>query len=217
MKLHNPLPEDVDTTCTKASSILEHFIKGTNNLDQKLIPTTVLKQACGIAIITMVKAGFLWSGRAGSGLVIKRLDDGTWSAPSCICVFGVGIGAQFGAQITDVVFVLNTKKAVEAFTNGNFTLGGNISIAAGPTGRSTEANIALVKTASIYSYSKSKGLFAGLTFEGTLILTRKNDNMKTYHDATATEILSGKVPPPASAALLYKMLDEKFGALPMGH
>jgi SH3 domain-containing YSC84-like protein 1 len=216
MKVHNPLPENVDITCTKASSILEHFIKGTNEIDQKLIPTNVLKQAYGIAIITMVKAGCLWSGRAGSGLVISRLDDGSWSAPSCICAIGVGVGAQFGAQITDVVFVLNSRSAVRAFTNGNFALGGNLSVATGPTGRSTEGNFALLNTSSIYSYSKSKGLFVGLTFEGTLILTRKKANKKMYGKVSAQEILSGTIPPPANAESLYRMLNLKFGALPFG-
>jgi hypothetical protein len=139
MKVHNPLPENLDITCSKAASILEHFIKGTNELDQKLIPQNVLKQAAGVAIITMVKAGCLWSGRAGSGIVVSRLDDGTWSAPSAIMAVGCGFGAQLGAQITDVVFILNNRKAVQAFSTGNFTIGGNISVAAGPTGRSTEA------------------------------------------------------------------------------
>lgn len=151
MKLHNPLPESLEITCNKAASILEHFIKGQNDLDKKLIPTSVLKQASGyfglmisIAIMTIVKAGCLWSGRAGTGLVVSRLDDGRWSAPSAICAGGVGVyhilisGAQFGAQITDVVFILNNRNAVKAFSHGNLTLGGNISVAAGPTGRSSE-------------------------------------------------------------------------------
>jgi lipid-binding SYLF domain-containing protein len=88
----------------------------------------------------MVKAGFFWSGRGGTGLVVSRLDDGSWSAPSAICAAGIGIGAQIGCQITDVVFVLNTKQAVKAFTKPNITLGGNISVATGPTGRSSEAS-----------------------------------------------------------------------------
>ena len=91
MKLHSPLPEDLEITCKKSASILEHFIKGHNELDGKLIPQSVLKNACGIAILTIVKAGVLWSGRAGSGLVVARLPDGSWSAPSMICAAGVGM------------------------------------------------------------------------------------------------------------------------------
>lgn len=84
---------------------------------------------------------------------------------------GVGVGAQFGAQITDCVFILNNDDAVRAFTTANLTLGGNISVAAGPTGRSSEANMS-VTLAPIYSYSKSKGFFAGVSLEGTIIMTR---------------------------------------------
>lgn len=93
-----------------------------------------------IAIITILKAGFLWSGRAGAGLVVARLPDGTWSAPSAIATAGAGFGAQIGAQLTDCVFILNNEAAVKAFSHGgNVTLGGNLSVCAGPKGRSAEA------------------------------------------------------------------------------
>ena len=91
MKLHNPLPEDLEQTCTRSASILAHFIKGTNDLDAKLIPQCVVATAAGVAILTLVKAGVLWSGRAGTGLVVARLEDGSWSAPSMICAAGVGV------------------------------------------------------------------------------------------------------------------------------
>lgn len=91
MKIHNPLPESLGITCSKSASILEHFVKSKYASDQKLIPTKVLKQAYGIAIITVVKAGFVWSGRAGTGLVVAKLDDGNWSAPSAIAIGGMGV------------------------------------------------------------------------------------------------------------------------------
>jgi lipid-binding SYLF domain-containing protein len=82
-----------------------------------------------------LKAGFVFSGKAGSGLVIARLPDGSWSAPSCIATGGLGWGLQIGADITDFVVVLNTEDAVRAFSmGGNVTIGGNISAAAGPIG-----------------------------------------------------------------------------------
>ncbi|KAJ2999793.1 hypothetical protein HDV02_001816 [Globomyces sp. JEL0801] len=214
MKVHNPLPESLAISCDKAESILEHFIKGNNQLDNSLIPKNVLARARGIAIITIVKAGFLWSGRGGTGLVLSRLEDGSWSAPSAIMAAGVGIGAQIGAQITDVVFILNNSEAVKAFCRGNVTLGGNVSVAAGPTGRSTEAAGSVVNPAPIYSYSKSKGLFVGMTLEGTLILTRQKANRELYgRDISAQEILSGRVPCPAEADGLYRMLNLKFSTL----
>ncbi|KAJ3303459.1 hypothetical protein HDV03_003827 [Kappamyces sp. JEL0829] len=171
MKLHNPLPESVELSCKKAASILEHFIKGHNELDSKLIPQSVLKKASG--------------------------------------------GAQFGLQQTDVVFVLNNRNAVKAFSHGNITIGGNVSVAAGPTGRSSEAGGAVVHPAPIYSYSKSKGMFVGVTLEGTLILTRKKTNEAFYGPGvTARDLLGGTVRPPPVADPLYRMLDIKFGHMP---
>lgn len=98
--------------------------KGVDNI----IPADILSKAQGLAIFTVVKAGFLFSGRAGSGIVVARLEDGSWSAPSAIGTGGMGFGGQIGAEITDFVVVLNNKMAVRSFaTGGNVTLGGNLS------------------------------------------------------------------------------------------
>jgi hypothetical protein len=98
--------------------------KGVDNI----IPSDILSKAQGLAIFTVVKAGFLFSGRAGSGIVVARLEDGSWSAPSAIGTGGMGFGGQIGAEITDFVVVLNNKMAVRSFaTGGNVTLGGNLS------------------------------------------------------------------------------------------
>ncbi len=87
-----------------------------------------LLHALGLAVFQVLKAGFVFSGKAGSGLVISRLPDGSWSAPSCIATGGVGWGLQIGADITDFVIVLNSEDAVRAFSlGGNVTIGGNIS------------------------------------------------------------------------------------------
>ncbi|KAF9576464.1 hypothetical protein BGW38_008147, partial [Lunasporangiospora selenospora] len=179
LKINSPLPKDLAGECKKASKILNSFVdpiaaKGIDNI----IPSDILAKAKGLAIFTVIKAGFLFSGRAGSGLVVARLDDGTWSAPSAIGTGGMGFGGQIGAELTDFVIVLNNRAAVKSFSSGgNVTLGGNLSgmysfiitmrifmqlFAAGPIGRTAEAGAsASVKSvAAIYSYSKSKGLFA---------------------------------------------------------
>lgn len=112
----------------------------------------------GLAIFQVVKAGFVFSGKAGSGLVIARLPDGSWSAPSCIATGGVGWGLQIGADITDFVIVLNSEDAVRAFSmGGNVTIGGNISAAAGPIGTGGSVQASLAHPAPMFSYSKSKG------------------------------------------------------------
>lgn len=98
--------------------------KGVDNI----IPSDILSKAQGLAIFTVVKAGFLFSGRAGSGIVVARLEDGSWSAPSAIGTGGMGFGGQIGAEITDFVVVLNNHMAVKSFASGgNVTLGGNLS------------------------------------------------------------------------------------------
>lgn len=102
----------------------------------------------------------MFSGKAGSGLVIARLPDGSWSAPSCIATGGVGWGLQIGADITDFVIVLNSEDAVKAFSiGGNVTIGGNISAAAGPIGTGGSVQASLAHPAPMFSYSKSKGSY----------------------------------------------------------
>ncbi|KAF9897969.1 hypothetical protein BX616_004686, partial [Lobosporangium transversale] len=183
--------------------------KGVDNI----IPPDILSKAQGLAIFTVIKAGFLFSGRAGSGIVVARLEDGSWSAPSAIGTGGMGFGGQIGAEITDFVVVLNTKQAVKSFAaGGNVTLGGNLSVAAGPIGRTAEAaaSASVKSVAAIYSYSKSKGLFAGVSIEGSVIVERKDANETFYRQkVSAAELLSGAITPPPQADILYRALNTK--------
>ncbi|KAJ3130631.1 hypothetical protein HK100_007812 [Physocladia obscura] len=168
-------------------------------------------QARGIAILSVIKAGFLFSGRGGSGLVVARLEDGSWSAPSAIGTAGFGAGGQIGVEITDFVIILNTADAVKAFSHGgNVTLGGNLSVAAGPIGRNAEASGSVLNLAPIYSYSVTKGLFVGISLEGSVIIERKETNAAFYRrKVSAKEILSGGVPPPPAAEELYRALNRR--------
>ncbi|KAI8322506.1 DUF500-domain-containing protein [Martensiomyces pterosporus] len=207
-----PLPQSLDKECIKAAKILNSFIDtGKAGGVDKFIPPNILANAKGIAFMTVIKAGFIWSGRVGSGLVVARLPDGGWSAPSAIGTAGAGVGGQIGAEMTDFVMVLNTPSAVKAFSHGgNVTLGGNLSVSAGPLGRSAEASGAIRNIAPVFSYSKSKGLFAGISLEGSVILERKDANSKLYgRPVRAGELLSGGVPPPPQADVLYRALNMK--------
>jgi len=102
----------------------------------------------------------VFSGIAGSGIVIARLPDGSWSAPSCIATGGIGWGLQIGADITDFVIVLNSEDAVRALSlGGNVTIGGNIAASAGPIGTGGSLQASLAHPSPMFSYSKSRGVF----------------------------------------------------------
>lgn len=133
-----------------------------------------------------------------------------WSAPSAIATGGVGFGAQVGADITDVVLILNTDDAVKAFAKGgNVTIGGNLAVSAGPIGAGGEAAVATAsgrEVAPIFSYTKSKGLFAGMSIEGTVLLELGKVNTKFYgHPIKASELIQ-TAPPNEEAAPLYAMI-----------
>jgi len=191
------LQDDVN----QAATIIERF----QAVPEKGIPRAVLKDARGVAILTVIKAGFGVSGRGGAGVVVARTAQG-WSGPSGIGTGGAGFGLQIGAQVTEFVIILNTDAAVKAFAQDvNVQLGGDLSVAAGPIGRTVEAG--LLPVAAVYTYSRSQGLFAGISLEGTIIGTRHDANAAYYGRAVrAEDILSGKVVPPAGAERLRKVL-----------
>lgn len=212
MGINSPIPTNLNSECKKAAKIVDEFINppksGKYNPDQ-LIPDSIIRNCKGIAILSVLKAGFLFSGRAGSGLVIARLSNGSWSAPSAIGTAGMGFGGQIGAELTDFMIILNTNDAVKAFSHGgNVTLGGNLSVAAGPVGRNAEAAATIGNLAAIYSYSKTRGLFAGISIEGSVLVERKDTNAQFYtRKISAKELLSGTVQPPPQAEDLYRALN----------
>jgi len=205
------LPGEAD----KAAKILESFLANPDHPNSALnsIPKAVLQRARGLAIFQVLKAGFVFSGKAGSGLVIARLPDGSWSAPSCIATGGLGWGLQIGADITDFVVVLNSEDAVKAFSmGGNLTVGGNLGVTAGPIGTGAAIQASLVSPAPMFSYSKSKGLFAGVSLEGTMLIERKDANKEFYGSPVpARDILGGRVPPPEIASKLYEIIEAAEG------
>ncbi|PKS11512.1 hypothetical protein jhhlp_003277 [Lomentospora prolificans] len=214
MGLHNPLPSSMASECKKCGKILTSFIDPRQAFGpDKIIPPSVLANAKGLAVLTVIKAGFLGSARFGSGLVVSRLHNGEWSAPSAIATAGAGFGGQIGLELTDFVFILNDASAVKTFAQaGSLTLGGNVSIAAGPVGRNAEAAGAasLKSVAGIFSYSKTKGLFAGVSLEGSAIIERRDANEKLYGTRyTAQQLLSGSVPAPPQAAPLMNVLSSR--------
>ncbi|RKX37104.1 MAG: hypothetical protein DRP19_02220 [Thermotogae bacterium] len=159
--------------------------------------TELLKQAQGIVIYpTLLKVGFLIGGQYGEGFVL-RYDTVTqmWFGPSFVKLTGLSFGPQVGIQNTSLVLVLMNEEAIRGFTRDNFTLGGNVSVAAGPLGRRLSADTDYRLMASIYSYSITKGFFAGLSLEGAAVQVDHEAN-KIYYGAevSASEILESYQP-----------------------
>jgi lipid-binding SYLF domain-containing protein len=193
--------EGMQDEVDQAAAIIERF----REMPEQGIPEAVLRDAKGLAILTVLKAGFIFSGQGGWGVVVARTKSG-WSGPSAIATGGAGFGLQIGAQVTEFVIVLNTPAAVDAFARGaNVSLGADLSVAAGPVGRSAAAGV--MPLAAVYTYSRSQGLFAGVSLEGTVIAARDDENRSYYGRAvTPHAILSGSVKPPAGAAALHAAL-----------
>ncbi|XP_013879783.1 SH3 domain-containing YSC84-like protein 1 [Austrofundulus limnaeus] len=204
------MSEGLMSEAKKAAKILRDFTEITHrNGPDKLIPPHIIARAEGLAIISVIRAGFVVTARGGSGIVIARLHDRRWSAPSAIGIAGLGGGFDIGVEVSDLVIILNQRRAIDAFTKGgNLTLGGNCTVAVGPVGRNLEADVALRSTAAVFTYCRSRGLFAGISLEGSYLIERKETNRKFYgRDIRASAILMGDVDPPGECYDLYHILD----------
>lgn len=182
------------------------------------IPSAVLKGAKGLAILTVVKVGVLVAYKLGTGLVVARRADGSWSAPSAIVSVGLGWGAQIGGELMDFIIVLHDSKAVKTFCSRmHFSLGAGCSAAAGPVGRVLEADLRAGDKGSgmCYTYSCSKGAFLGVSLEGNIVGTRMDTNLHFYGDPylTTSDILLGTVDRPKAAEPLYGALDDLYSKL----
>lgn len=161
----------------------------------KKIPTEVIKNAKGLAIFTTMRTGLWVSGAGGSGVLIARQEDGSWSPPSGILLHTAGLGFLVGIDIYDCVVVINSEEALEAFTKIRCTLGSEISVAAGPVGAGGVLDSEVHKRqAPIFTYLKSRGFYAGVQIDGTVIIERTDENERFYGQRIPVkEILAGKV------------------------
>jgi lipid-binding SYLF domain-containing protein len=165
-----------------------------------------------VAVIPhVVKAGFLVGGRFGRGVVLPRLPDGTWGNPVFVTLAGGGIGWQAGIQSTDLVLVFKTSHGLDRVLSGKgqLTLGGDVGVAAGPVGRQAEAATDGQLKAEIYSYSRSRGLFAGVSLEGAGLLADAEANEAFYglRGGRPADVLNLRgVPIPAAAEELKGQL-----------
>ncbi len=161
----------------KASDVLENALARTEGG----IPKEVINQAQGVAVIPdVVKGAFLVGGRYGEGLLVVRTDKDSWSGPAFISLTGASLGAQAGAEVSDLVLVFNSQKGVDALRNGKLSLGGDIAVLAGPVGGKADLQETLRPDADVFAYSRSEGVFAGLSIKGSVIQFDDDANAMFY-------------------------------------
>jgi len=188
--------QDATDRLDNATTVL-HEIMG---MPDKGIPEEVLEHAKCVAVIPhMVKGGFVFGAKGGKGVATCRTADG-WSAPAFITISGGSWGLQIGVEAVDVVMIFQNDKAMQRLLESNFQVGGDASAAAGPVGRHAEAGTDWKLETEILTYSRAKGLFAGLTLEGASI-RQDNDSRDAIYgrDVTTHALLLGEVPVPTVA------------------
>jgi lipid-binding SYLF domain-containing protein len=157
------------------------------------IPREAMAKAHGVAVFPgVVKGAFLIGGTSGDGVVTVRRQDGTWSPPAIFRMSGGSLGFQIGAEITDVVMLIMTPKGLQGLLSSEFTIGADMSAAAGPSGRRSELSTDLKFTTDLVTYSRTKGLFAGLSLGGASVRAADDWNHSLYgRGYTVQEILLG--------------------------
>lgn len=183
----------IDRRADEAVRVLREIMESPD----RRIPRELLRDAEAVAVIPdVVKAGFVIGGRHGRGLIAVRGADGAFSNPSFVRLTGGSVGFQAGVQSTDVILVFRTRRGVDGVVNGKFTLGADAAVAAGPVGRNAAmATDALLK-AEIYSYSRSRGLFAGVALDGAVLAIDHDANARAYgRGVTPRRIFEGGAAP----------------------
>lgn len=171
---------DPDDIMDDATEILGQFV----DIPENKIPSALLRQAYGIAVIpSVLKIGFIGGINYGKGVLSVRTDKGHWSKPVFIKLYGGSFGFQAGVSSTDLVLVFKTRRSVRDLADGQFSLGGDAAVAAGPVGRRAGASTNLRFNAEVYSYSRSRGLFAGVAVNGGRIGIAQDANWQFYNKA----------------------------------
>ena len=175
------------------------------------IPASLLANAQGIVIIPdLVKGGFVVGVRHGRGIVMVRDEKGSWRPPSFVTLTGGSIGWQIGLQVTDIVLVFKTRSSVQGLLNGKFTIGADAAAAAGPVGREAAAATDAQLLAEIFTWSRSRGLFAGVSLDGSVLQIDHAANAAFYNGANVTDP-NQPIPVPASAIDLIRQVGRYSG------
>ena len=198
----------VDDRLNAAADVLADMMHASD----KGIPQDLMNKAkCVVVIPNMKKAGFIWGAKYGRGFGMCRRPGGTgWSAPAGFQIEGGSFGLQIGGAESDIVLLFMNDGGMKRLLSDKFTIGGDASAAAGPVGRDASAQTDILLKAEILSYSRSRGIFGGLTLDGSSLHTDKATDHDLYgHDVTTKEVLSGDVKAPAMAERLEHALNRE--------
>jgi lipid-binding SYLF domain-containing protein len=200
-----------DGESSKVEDCVE-VVKAVKAIPEEGIPPILMKNAQGVMIIPgVIKVGFVIGGRYGTGILTVRDEKGHWTDPIFVKIAGGSFGWQIGAQSTDLVLVFKTKSSVNGILKGKFTLGADASVAAGPVGRSAEGATDVTLKSEIYSYSRSRGLFAGISLDGAALMMDDDGDAAFYgkKHASPKSILAGEgVKRTAAVTELLQLLEQ---------
>ena len=195
-----------NTTPDERTRSATTVLKEMSAIPENSIPERLLAEAYAIAVVPdLTKAALVFGGRGGKGLISVRGADGAWSNPNYINVGGGSWGFQAGVQKSDLILVFTSKGGVDSIIKGKFTLGADAAVAAGPVGRNVQASTDENLKAEIYSYSRSKGLFAGVALDGTVIRIDRKANETVYGDmASPASIFDGRTQTQSQAIIDFR-------------
>lgn len=186
----------------EASGVLEELFAQRDTS----IPEKLMARAYGVAVIpNVVKVAAVVGGRRGSGAMVVRDASGKFSDPIMVSLTGGNVGWQIGVQSTDIVLVFTTAKGIEGIADGKLTLGADASVAAGPVGRAASASTDQNFTAEVYSYSRNRGLFAGIALDGSILSIDSKSNKGLYgKSAPASDIIARRISTDVDAAKRFE-------------
>ena len=181
-------------------------VKQIQAIPEASIPDRLLDEAHAIVVVPdTIKAGFMVGGRRGLGLMAVKRPDGTWSNPVFVKLSGASFGFQAGVQSADVILVFRSERGLDNIVNGKFTLGADASVAAGPVGRNAAAATDGAMKAEIWSWSRARGLFAGVALDGAVLQIDHGANRSVYGEVvTPRMVFEGRAPAPSAAIRAFR-------------
>jgi SH3 domain-containing YSC84-like protein 1 len=195
---------DIDKRIDASATVLNEIMA----TPDKAIPDKVMSDAKCVAVIpSMVKVALVFGGNHGKGIATCRTENGSWSAPAPITITGGSWGLQLGGQAIDLVMVVTNDQGMQHLLSSKFKLGADASAAAGPVGRDAAADTDWKMRAEVLTYSRARGVFAGIDLNGSAVTQDKDETRILYGSFVPfSDILTGKVQPPASSEAFLTVL-----------